>query len=290
MSAIEANQEASAPRASSWLFTPATRLDRVAKARASGVDVVIIDLEDSVAPSAKWAARSNVRALLDGESAATLSALAVRINTPRSRAGHDDIGMLLEAGHTPRFIVIPKVESPELVVHVDAVFRDAGKAVALVPLIESVAGLAQVAAIARASKSIAAMMFGAADYGSDSAAQPTSFALEMARVHLAGACAARGLRAIDAPCFALHDAGALQAELSFAVQNGFRGKAAVHPSQVAHINKAFTPTIEKIEWARRVIEAVEQGVAVVDGKMVDEAFIRQAREVLAYRTLKTPAL
>jgi (S)-citramalyl-CoA lyase len=91
----------------------------------------------------------------------------------------------------------------------------------------------------------------------------------------------RCIKAIDAPCFAIHDAELLQADLAFAVANGFHGKAAIHPSHIPSINRAFTPSADRVAWAKRVLEANEQGAAIVDGRMVDEAIAREARGVLA---------
>ncbi|MDN7672496.1 aldolase/citrate lyase family protein [Burkholderia oklahomensis] len=265
----------------SWLFTPATRPDRFAKARECGADVLIVDLEDSVAAADKRKARDHVRALLTGERAAERPAVAVRIDTPDSVAGHADIGMLLAAPRLPDLIVVPKVESPEQIVRLDALLRDAGKTPRFVAMIESAAGVEQAAAIARVSTSVRALMFGAADYASDVAAQPGALALQVARMRIAAACASRRVAAIDAPCFALRDAAALDADLAFAVRNGFRGKAAIHPSHVAPINAAFARSPQRIAWARRVIDAALQGAAVVDGRMVAETVAREARDVLA---------
>ncbi|AOJ71160.1 citrate lyase subunit beta [Burkholderia sp. MSMB2042] len=268
-------------RPRSWLFTPATRPDRFAKARECGAHVLIVDLEDSVSAADKQRARDHARAWLAGEPAEARPASAVRINAPDSVAGHADIGMLIDAPRLPDFIVVPKVESPERITRLDALLRDAGRAPRFVATIESAAGVEQAGAIARASASIEALMFGAADYASDVAAQPDALALQIARVRIAAACAPCGVAALDAPCFALRDAAALDADLAFAVHNGFRGKAAIHPFHVAPINAAFTPSPQRIAWARRVIGVALQGAAAVDGRMVDEAIAREARDVLA---------
>ena len=90
-----------------------------------------------------------------------------------------------------------------------------------------------------------------------------------------------GVFAIDAPCFALHDADRLQADLTFAAANGFEAKAAIHPSHIESINTTFTPSAERVTWAKRVVEAAEKGAGTVDGRMVDEAIAREARRVLA---------
>jgi (S)-citramalyl-CoA lyase len=265
----------------SWLFTPATRPDRLLSAAGKGVDLSIADLEDSVVAAEKAVARDKLRTLLDSAANPLLPRLAVRINSTSTRFGLDDLVALLDASRAPDFILLPKIESPEQVVQIATLFDQAGKACALVPMIESARGLAAVESIANAGPRVAALMFGAADYASDVRAHPDALALQVARCRVAAACASASIKAIDAPCFAIHDAELLQADLAFAVANGFHGKAAIHPSHIPSINRAFTPSADRVAWAKRVLEANEQGAAIVDGRMVDEAIAREARGVLA---------
>lgn len=97
----------------SWLFTPATRPERFVNALESGADVLIVDLEDAVPPAEKFAARANVRALLDSASRESLPLLAIRINSSSCRFGLEDLLMLLDVEVAPDFVLLPKVESPE---------------------------------------------------------------------------------------------------------------------------------------------------------------------------------
>jgi (S)-citramalyl-CoA lyase len=157
---------------------------------------------------------------------------------------------------------------------------DHGPAPELVPRIESARGLAAVGPIARAGATVAAVMFGAADYASDIGVQPDALALQVARCGIIAGCAEAGIPAIDAPCFAVHDPKVLEAELTFAARNGFRAKAAIHPAHIGAINAAFTPTPERVAWARRVIEASQKGVGTVDGRMVDAAVAREAWRIV----------
>jgi (S)-citramalyl-CoA lyase len=265
----------------SWLFTPATRPDRLLSAARRGVDVSIADLEDSVSSAEKPDARKNLLAWLNTPLDETMPQLAVRINSLSTRFGLDDLAALLDASRMPDFLLLPKIESPDQVALVASLFDQAGKTSVLVPLIESARGMFAVESIARASSHVGALMFGAADYASDVRAQPDSLALQVARCRVAAACASAAIEAIDAPCFAIHDADLLQADLAFALANGFHGKAAIHPSHIESINRAFTPSADRVAWAKRVLEANEQGVGIVDGRMVDEAIAREARSVLA---------
>jgi (S)-citramalyl-CoA lyase len=266
----------------SWLFTPATRPERFAKASQMGADVLIVDLEDSVSVSEKEGARAVLQHLLSGKGdVSDLPRLAVRINSPHTRFGHDDLGALATSARAPKFILVPKVESAEQVQSIAAFLRDAGRIIPVVPLIESVKGLRQADAISQASKSVYGLMFGAADYASDARVQPDSMTLQLARCQIAMACAMAGVKAIDAPCFAIHDADTLREDLTFARKNGYLAKAAIHPSHIETINQAFTPSTERIDWARRVLAVSEHGAGVVDGRMVDEAIAREARDVLS---------
>ena len=270
----------------SWLFTPATRPERFANALECGADVLIVDLEDAVPPAQKAVARANVRALLDSSSRGELlPLLAIRINSSSCRFGLKDLLMLLDADAAPDFVLLPKIESPEQVAQVESLLEGErtacqGPAPQLVPLIESARGLAAVGSIARAGATVAAVMFGAADYAAEIGAQPDALTLQVARCEIAAGCAQAGIPAIDAPCFAVHDPKLLEAELTFAGRNGFKAKAAIHPLHVDAINAAFTPTPERVAWARRVIEASEQGVGTVDGRMVDAAIAREAWRII----------
>jgi (S)-citramalyl-CoA lyase len=141
--------------------------------------------------------------------------------------------------------------------------------------------LIAVVPIAQADETVTAVMFGAADYAADVGAQPDALALQIARGMLASGCRSAGVLAIDSPCFALRDSQLLEGDLAFAVRNGFHAKAAIHPLHVRTINSAFTPTPERVTWARRVLEAITQsGVAILDGRMVDEAMAREARRII----------
>jgi (S)-citramalyl-CoA lyase len=203
------------------------------------------------------------------------------MNAVGSRPGLDDLVMLLDAERGPQFLLLPKTESPDQVGLVASLWSTVGKSTVIVPIIESALGMASVASIA-SSPGVAALMFGAADYAADLRASPQSMALQLARCKIAAACATARILAIDAPCFALHDTALLQGELQFAHSVGFGAKAAIHPAHIGAINEAFTPSSERLAWARHVIHVGEQqGTGTVDGFMVDEAIVREARRIVA---------
>jgi (S)-citramalyl-CoA lyase len=147
----------------SWLFTPATRPERFAKAGPAGADVLIVDLEDAVRPEEKTIARRQLGDLLSQPFNST-AALAVRINTPNSRNGLDDLAVLLDAAFQPAFIVIPKVEAAHTVLQVEALLREVASDARVVPLVESRKGVVVLPEVLATASRVAAVMFGAGDY------------------------------------------------------------------------------------------------------------------------------
>ncbi|HEX8928032.1 MAG TPA: aldolase/citrate lyase family protein [Actinomycetota bacterium] len=264
----------------SWLFTPATRPDRFARAGEAGADVLIIDLEDAVAPGDKDRARAAALAHLDaGRGTAPIQAL--RVNGLRTRAGLDDLRLLLESRSGPDAVILPKVETPDEPRLADAWLAEAGSRAAQVALIESARGLEAAPGIARSTPRLSALMFGAADLAADLGAPAAWEPLLYARSRVVAAAAAAGIGAIDAPYFDLKDQAGLEAELRAAVALGFAAKAAIHPGQVAAINAALTPSAAAVAEAREILAQNEAGVGVVGGRMVDEAVARRARRILA---------
>jgi (S)-citramalyl-CoA lyase len=266
-------------RTRSWLFTPATRPERFAKAAETGADVLLIDLEDAVAPRDKAAARTTALDYLAGLRAGTLRAL--RINGLDTRAGISDLDALLGSAASPDFLVLPKTETAGHLQILDRLLTAVGKATRLVGLIESARGLAALEAISTATPRLAGLMFGAADMSADLGAATAWQPLAYARGRLIAVCALADILAIDSPFFELHDEAGLKQEVTAAVALGFSAKAAIHPAQIGPINAALTPSAGAVEKARAVITVNAKGVGTVDGEMIDEAVTRKARRTLA---------
>ncbi|CAN5902925.1 itaconate degradation C-C-lyase RipC [soil metagenome] len=252
------------------LFTPATRLEFIAKAAASGADGLVIDLEDGVAFGAKDAGRANILAALQKPRPTAEGFLwCVRLNHIATLPGLADLQAL--AGQGSRFdaIMLPKVESPH---EVEIASRHLGLTTpSVIALIESGLGLEQAAAIA-AHPQVAAIAFGGADLAADLHAELAWEPMLFARSRIAQAAASRGLPAIDVPFLDIHDAVGLRAEAAAAKRLGFGCKLAIHPAQVAPIKEVFAPTPEELVRAQRIVAAYDaaQGAACqVDGKMVD---------------------
>jgi (S)-citramalyl-CoA lyase len=278
----DAAAPAAGRRRRSWLFTPGTRPDRFARAAEAGADVLIIDLEDAVAPAAKPRARADALAFLAAAGGGCGgAATALRINALRTPAGLADLAALLEAPAHPDYVLVPKAEAAAEIGLVDALLGSVGSPARLVALIESARGLAAVDAIAGAAPRLAALMLGAADLAADLGAAVAWEPLLLGRSAVVRAAALGGVPAIDSPCFELRDPDALAAELRGSMALGFAAKAAIHPAQVGPINAALTPTPEAVAEARRILEENAKGVGVVAGRMIDEAVARRARRTLA---------
>jgi (S)-citramalyl-CoA lyase len=270
----------SAIRARSWLFTPATRPDRFAKASEAGADVEILDLEDAVAPKHKAQARTTALDYLAGNPAdGVLHAL--RINGLDTIAGISDLDALLRSSAALDFLVLPKTETAGHLQILDRLLSAAGKETRLVGLIESARGLAAVETIADATPRLAGLMLGAADMAADLGAKTAWEPLLFARFRLIAACALAGITPIDAPFFDVRDAAGLEHEVAAAVTLGFAAKAAIHPGQIGAINAALTPTPEAVEKARAILAENAKGVGTLGGQMIDEAIARTARRILA---------
>ncbi len=266
------------PPTRSWLFTPGTRPERFAKAATVGADVLIIDLEDAVAPADKPAAR---KAALDYLTASGGAVTALRINGLDTPAGIADLQALLGHGAAPQYLVLPKTESDGHIRILDRLLSAAGKPSRIVGLIESARGLACVEQIAAASTRLCGLMVGAADLAADLGCATAWAPLAHARSRVVAACALSGVAAIDSPYFDIRDIPGGKIEAEQAVNLGFVAKAAIHPAQVASINTTLTPTPQAVEQARAILTENTKGVGVIDGQMIDEAVARRARRILA---------
>jgi (S)-citramalyl-CoA lyase len=262
----------------SMLFTPATKASHFDKAAEVGADAVILDLEDSVAAAAKDQAR---RAALNYLGSDRLSEVqtALRINSPATLAGWQDLTALLQSSCDPDFVVIPKAESAAVAGLVKSLLAQARKAARVVVIYESARAVTQIGALLD-PRVVDAVMLGSddlsADLGADVQAEVTAYARNVLLTHAAAAA----IPVIDSPFFDIGNDVGLEHATRRAVAEGFAGKAAIHPRQIPVINAAFSPDEREIGWAREVIEANRAGVGTVAGLMVDEAVARRARRIL----------
>ncbi len=263
----------------SWLFTPATRPDRFAKAAAAGAGASIIDLEDSVAPPEKDAARITALAYLSRDREGAVP-VALRFNSLGTKFGLDDVQSFLNSSAQPDYVFLPKCESAAEIVILANWFREAGKVAQILVQIETAKGIAALDQIVRADVLPTALVFGAADMAADLGAETAWEPLLWARSRLAMAAAVAEIHLVDSPYFHLADPDGLRRETKAAAALGFYAKCAIHPSQISIINAALTPSEEEIEKACKIVALEEQGVGIADRQMVDKAVVRVARLVL----------
>ena len=257
--------------ARSLLFVPGSRPDRFEKALAAGAHAVIIDLEDAVAPVDKERARTAVSAWL-----APHHAVMVRINGADTAWFRDDLALCSRPGVAA--VMLPKAERAE---DVAAVHR-AGAATVL-PLIESAAGMAALAAIA-AAPGVQRLVFGSIDFQVDLGMRDVlEDELLFFRSQLVLVSRLAGLQApVDGVSTAIDDADQLRDDVLRARRLGFGGKLCIHPRQVASVNRHFAPSEAERAWAQRVLDAAAAsgGAAIaVDGKMVDKPVILRAQAI-----------
>ncbi|PPK71080.1 aldolase/citrate lyase family protein [Actinokineospora auranticolor] len=264
----------------SVLYTPALSLDRVVKAWSYDADVHLVDLEDSVPPREKAAAREVCRAAL--AKAPRPENVAVRVNPLGTVEAVHDLVLLAESAVRPGFVVMTMVESAVEVRLLRDTLAGAGAAPEVYVTVETVAALADLDAITAAADGL---VLGSADLAATLGVEITWAGMLAARQAMALACARHGKACVDTANFRLSAPDVLADELTRIRELGFHGKATVHPAELPAINAALRPDPAELARARRVTEAVHAaggGVAVLDGAMVGPPFARLA-EMTAVR-------
>ena len=275
------------------LFAPGDSARKAEKALAGPADAVILDLEDSVAPSAKDAARATVAALLP-----TLArpGTIVRIN-PRGTAWYLADLAAIVPGH-PAAIMLPKCAGADDLLaldhHLEALETAAGLPVGgilVLPIVtETAASVLALPAMAAAPRRVLAFCFGAEDLSADLGIAPRRpdhsypAAIAAARAAVLVAAAAAGVPALDTPWPDPRDPDGLATEAATAAQDGFSGKLCIHPAQIDIVNAAFTPDEQKLAWACRVLAGFaanpDAGVFALDGKMIDRPHMKLAERII----------
>jgi (3S)-malyl-CoA thioesterase len=271
----------------SVLYIPGSKTRALDKARGLATDAIIFDLEDAVAPEEKSAARETlVAALAQGGYGDRV--LIVRLNGADTEWGAGDLDAVMAAG--PQAVLLPKVETVETVAAVAAKL-DAHPACAntqIWAMMETPAGILNAAAIARAPR-MAGFVMGTNDLAKELNSRfradrlPMQWALQMCLL----AARAAGIVCIDGVYNAFKDDAGLQVECDQGRDLGMDGKTLIHPAQLAIANTAFAPLPAEIDLAKRQIaafnaaEANGEGVAVVDGKIVENLHIVTANATLA---------
>jgi len=289
----------------SELAVPGSNPALFAKAAASDVDYVFLDLEDAVAPGDKEQARRNViGGLRDIDWRGLGKTISVRINGIDTHYMYRDVVDVVEqAGEHLDTILIPKVGVPADVYMVDAMVtqieeaKGLTNAIGIEVLIETTLGMANVEAIATSSPRLEAMHFGVADYAASCRARTTNIGglnpdypgdqWHEGLSRMLVACRAYGIRPIDGPFGDFNDPNGFLDGARRAAALGYEGKWAIHPSQIGLANEVFSPPAEEVDRAHRILAALAEaaaegkGAAQMEGRMIDAASARMAENVVA---------
>ena len=263
------------PTARSLLFVPGARPDRFGKAAATEADTVCIDLEDAVAPKDKDRAR---QATLDWLADQDDPRLGLRVNQVGTEAGAADLDAL-KGARGVGFVMVPKPMSTDDLDRVADAYGRPG----LVPVMESARAILRAEAIAD-HDAVAAGVYGAIDLSADIGCELAWEPHLHARSRCALAFGAARKTLFDVPYLDVDDPEGLRAETLRSKALGIPARAAIHPKQLRAIHEALSPTDEEVAHARRVVdafEAAEDGLALLDGKLIELPVVKGARRVLA---------
>ena len=282
----------------SLLFVPADGGKKLDKALASGADAVIVDLEDSIAPERKAAARDIAASFLrDAIKSTTRPRLLVRVNGLQTGLTDADLDAVVPA--RPDAIMLPKAEGSASIVHADAKLTareaihglDDGHVKIIAIATETAAALFAAGSYAGSSQRLSGLTWGAEDLSADLGAEANRDTegnfldpYRLARtLCLAGAAAAR-VDAIDTVYVDFRNDAGLRSECEDARRDGFTGKMAIHPAQVAAINDVFTPTPQALATARAIVAAFAAapgaGTIGINGVMYDRPHLARAMRLL----------
>lgn len=267
---------------------PGANARALEKAQSLPADMLILDLEDAVAPDAKEAARDRVCAAAASGGYGRRE-VVIRINGLDTGWGHADLPAV--AGCGADAILLPKVESAEQVRHLEALMADCGAPddMAVMCMIETPMGVLHAGEIAGAGPRLSCLVMGTSDLAKDLQArhvpgrEPLLAGLGLALL----AARAHRLAILDGVSLDLGDDAAHEAACRQGRDMGFDGKTLIHPKQIAAANRAFAPDAGEIEWSRRIIaahaDAEERGagVVLVDGRLIEALHVEEAHRLVA---------
>lgn len=263
----------------SQLFVPGNRPDRFEKACQTDADLVCIDLEDAVGPSDKDSARDVVLNWLGNTSYKHVS---LRINSLDSEIGHKDVKALAVSGLDLPFVMIPKVASRSELNDLDGHLPDAlGPFFAI---IESADGLMNSASIFSHGR-VKLGMYGAIDYAGDVDCDLSWETHLFARSKLVMEAQVHDVQLFDVPHIDVRNLDDCEATTRRAKALGIHSRSAIHPAQIDRIHKALMPSIEELDYARKVIAAYDASngnVVLLEGKFVEAPIVKRARRIVAF--------
>lgn len=279
----------------SLLFVPGDSEKKLAKGLASGADVILVDLEDSVAPDNKQAAREITAGFIGSATGGPL--IYVRVNDLSTGLTDDDLASVMKAG--PAGIMLPKSNSADDVGRLAVRLRveEAENGLAdgstnIIPIItETPLGVLNAATYRQADARLAGLTWGAEDLSAEIGASETrdeagryTDVFRHARAATILAAYAAEVPAIDTVFPNFRDEDAFRRDCLEGARDGFTGRMAIHPAQVPIINEVFTPSAEAVTHARAVVEAFAAagnvGVVGIEGKMYDRPHLKRAERLL----------
>ncbi len=262
--------------ARSYLFVPGNRPDRFEKARSSGADAVILDLEDAVSVEGKPAARETVAAWLSPE-----RPVYVRVNGTQTEWFADDLRAVSRPGLAG--VMLPKAEEPG---QVSQVASRLGDGTTVIPTLESALGVWNARTLAEAP-GVERLVFGPVDFRLDTGILGEGEELLYVKTRMVLASRVAGiLPPLDGVTAALDDPERLAADVERARRLGFGGKVCIHPKQVGVVNEGFLPTQGEVAWAEKVVRAAEKagaGAVRLGGEFIDPPVVERARAILEQR-------
>jgi citrate lyase subunit beta/citryl-CoA lyase len=279
------------PRRSA-LYLPASNARAIEKARGLAADVVILDLEDAVAPDAKEAAReAAIQAVAQGGFAAR--EVAVRVNGLDTPWGADDLAFV--AATQADAVLVPKVGTPDDIARYDAALAGARAGMRLWAMIETCRAVSNLDAIAAmaASTRLSLWVMGVNDLAKEMRARITPDREVFQPILSLAVCAARahGVAIIDGVCNEFRDLDLFRAEAQQGARFGFDGKSLIHPAQIEPCNAVFSPSADEVAFARAVIAAFDlpenrgKGAISVEGRMAELLHLEEARRTVAMAEL-----
>lgn len=277
----------------SMLFLPGNNPNMLINAACLGADAVIFDLEDAVSPSEKDAARILVRNTMRYMDLSGCEVI-VRINSIDTPYWKADIDAILP--EKPDLILLPKTASPSDALMADEYMSEVENkiglergTVGLMPLIETAAGVENSYLIASCSQRVQALFLGAEDLTADLQCKRSKEGreIEYARTRLVVAARAAGKEVYDTPFTDVNDDQGIIVDAKVAKDLGFTGKASISPRHIDVINSVFSPSVEEIEYAYEVIDAIRlakemgKGAVALRGKMIDAPIVSRAERTIA---------
>jgi citrate lyase subunit beta/citryl-CoA lyase len=276
----------------SFLFVPGNNKKFIDKAKSLNADIICLDLEDSVPNDDKESARQMTIEALKAR-AEFKDEVYVRTNPFASGMVQEDLKAVVQKGIDG--VVIPKVNDPNEVIELSKLINELERErsikegiVEMMPSIESAKGVVNAYEIASASPRVSALVFGVFDFLFDMGLEYTEDGVEYnyARAKVPVDARAAGVYAIDSIWQRIDDMNGLIKDATAGMKLGYKGKSIIHPSQIEPVHKIFVPNKEEVEWAKKVVDALNdamgkgKGAVRLEGKMIDAVHYKRAKAVL----------